>query len=86
MMKAQGKRLWSDAFSRLRHDRIAMICFVIISGYFILAILCKTGIAFPSFSVVDNSQTYQAPSVQHWFGTDIFGRDVLARAAHGTVT
>lgn len=29
------------------------------------------------------SQTLQAPSAQHWFGTDHLGRDLYARCVHG---
>lgn len=83
---AGGKSLWSDAFSRLRRDRIAMISLVVICFYLLLALACAVGIAFRSYSVVDNAVAYQAPSAEHWFGTDLFGRDVLARAAHGTIT
>ena len=81
-----GKSLWSDALSRLKRDRIAMISLAVIVGYVLLAIACGMGIAFPNYATVDNSIAYQAPSAQHWFGTDLFGRDVLARAAHGTIT
>ena len=27
---------------------------------------------------------YQAPSAQHWFGTDMYGRDILSRIIYGT--
>ena len=30
------------------------------------------------------SQALQAPSSQHWFGTDKLGRDVLSRIIYGT--
>lgn len=82
----KGKSLWSDAYSRVKRDPIAVISFLVICAYLVLAFLCAVGIAFPSYAIVDNSGAYQPPSAAHWFGTDIFGRDVLARAAHGTNT
>lgn len=81
-----GKSLWSDAFGRLRHDKLAMISLSIIIFYLVLALACALGVAFKSFDVTNNAAAYQAPSAEHLFGTDIFGRDVLARAAHGTIT
>ena len=32
----------------------------------------------------DMSKALQAPSAQHWFGTDKLGRDVLSRIIYGT--
>ncbi|MFI7067673.1 ABC transporter permease [Kribbella sp. NPDC050124] len=54
---------------------------------FLLLILCVTFIG-PLFSSVDPnkvdpSQTFLAPSAQHWFGTDSFGRDMFARVLEG---
>jgi peptide/nickel transport system permease protein len=78
--------LWQDAFRRLKKDKIAMICLVVILSYLLLALLCGLNLAFQSYALVNNDLAYQAPSWSHWFGTDIFGRDILARAAHGTLT
>lgn len=81
-----GRSLWQDAFIRLKRDKVAMICLGIIVFFLGLALLCSAGLVFTNYATVDNANTYLPPSSQHWFGTDIFGRDVLARAAHGTVT
>lgn len=78
--------LWWDAYRRLKDDKIAVISFFTICAYLILAGLCALGVIFKNFDLVDHSISYMAPSGSHLFGTDIFGRDVLARAAHGTVT
>lgn len=83
---AGGKSLWSDARKRLRKNRLAMVCLVVIIGYLVLAGLCAAGVLFSNFAQIDNANAYQAPNAEHWLGTDIFGRDVLARAAHGTIT
>jgi ABC-type dipeptide/oligopeptide/nickel transport system permease subunit len=78
--------LWWDAYHRLRHDRVGLTAFFVIVIYVCVALLCSTGMFFQGFDVVNNAIAYQPPSAVHWLGTDLFGRDVLARAAHGTIT
>jgi len=78
--------LWWDAARRLRQDRIGMISLGVILLYIVMTLACHFGLIFQNFAIVDNAIAYQPPSDAHWFGTDLFGRDVLARAAHGTIT
>ncbi|MBX3020798.1 MAG: ABC transporter permease [Bdellovibrionales bacterium] len=82
----KGRSLWADAVLRLRRDPLAMVCFTIIALYLLMSLLCATGVIFTDYNVTDNAQAYQPPSAEHWMGTDLFGRDVMARAAHGTIT
>ena len=84
--KPRRSSLGWDAFRRLRKDPIAVVSFTIIFCYLALAALCVLGFTFPDYAVVDQVHPYQTPDSAHLLGTDIFGRDVLARAAHGTIT
>jgi peptide/nickel transport system permease protein len=84
--KMKVNSLWADAARRLSRNKVGLASFVIIVGYFALALLCSAKLIFTNYATIDNAATYLAPSLEHIFGTDIFGRDVLARAAHGTIT
>ncbi len=83
---AKGRSLWQDAFRRLRHEKVAMISLAIIIAYLVMAALCAAGLLFTNYNVTDHGAAYLPPGAGHWMGTDIFGRDVMARAAHGTIT
>ncbi len=77
--------LWWDAFRRLKRSRIAVISFVVIVAYVVIALLAKFGVIFADVSVPVGAQ-YLPFSGDHPFGTDVLGRDVLGRAIHGAAT
>jgi oligopeptide transport system permease protein len=74
--------LWSDAFRRLRRNRLAFS-----SGIFII-VLALAAILVPIFSSTTYAeQNYdvvqQGPSAAHLMGTDQLGRDILVRLIFG---
>ena len=74
---------YKDSFKRLKKNKMAMVCLVVIIALSILAVFA------PFFAPYDpNLQDYaailQKPSVAHPFGTDEYGRDILSRIIYGT--
>lgn len=70
----------------MKLDGIARISLAILLGYLLMGALSLLGVIAADFDLVNNAQTYLSPSQKYWFGTDIFGRNVLSRAIHATVT
>jgi oligopeptide transport system permease protein len=77
----QGQSPWSDAWHRLRKNKLAVCggCLLIA-----LALLCFLG-PFFSQSYEDQNLDLGAtpPNTQHWLGTDTLGRDLFARILFG---
>jgi ABC-type dipeptide/oligopeptide/nickel transport system permease subunit len=75
--------LWKDAFSRLAKDKVALLSLLIVLLYAIIAILAASGLIASDWAKEVGASNLP-PSVDHWFGTDIFGRDVFAKIIRGT--
>lgn len=72
----------SDAWRRLRQNKIAVVAMVILI-LMILLVLFGPAISGYSFEEIDPTAVRQPPSAQHWFGTDKLGRDLFARVCVG---
>lgn len=82
--KKQEKKssLWLDAGSRLIKDKVALLALLIVGFYTIMAILSSMGILASGWER-EVGESYQAPSWEHFFGTDIFGRSVMDKVIKG---
>jgi peptide/nickel transport system permease protein len=68
---------------RFRRNRLAVAGFAVIIGLTLLAVFAAY--LHPQDPLAQSlTQRLQAPSGQHWLGTDDLGRDVLARLVYGT--
>jgi oligopeptide transport system permease protein len=83
---AAGHSLTRDAWLRLKKNRMAM------AGLYVtvtLSVLCFVGPsllhAWVGYDYESQDLAYgpRAPSAQHWFGTDFFGRDLFTRVLCG---
>lgn len=75
--------LWKDAFRRLARDKFALVSLVIVVVYAVVAILASMGLIASDWAKEVGASNLP-PSPEHWFGTDIFGRDVFAKVIRGT--
>ncbi len=78
--------LWKDAFRRLKSNKVAMFSLATILVYILTAVLTSLGLVGQGYDVYDSTKAYLGPSLEHWAGTDFFGRDVWGRTLHATKT
>lgn len=80
---SKGQSLWSDAWLRLRKNKMAMLSLVVLLA---IGILCFIVPALPIIldpNTQDLNNTFLPPDQNHWLGTDQSGRDLLARLLYG---
>lgn len=78
----KGVSLWDDAWLRLKKNKLAMF------GLFFLVFIIFVCIFAPlltpyGYEEQDLRLGATAPTLTHWLGTDIFGRDMLTRILYG---
>ena len=73
---------WQNAWSKMRHDPLAMAGLVFIFLMVLLAIFGPM-IQPYTYDMQDYTAINQTPNPTHWFGTDKFGRDLFVRIAYG---
>jgi len=78
----QRSSLWSDAWVKLRKNRLALLGLIVLITLCIISLLTPL-IAPYSYEEQDLMLGATPPSFAHWLGTDIFGRDMLTRIMYG---
>lgn len=73
---------WRDTYRQLRKNKFAILGFIIILFFLLLGLLAPwlTQYGYEEQVLVDR---LQAPSAEHWLGTDDVGRDIFTRIAYG---
>lgn len=78
-----GTSLWQDAFSRLKKNTLAMASAIFLLALLLVAILTPW-LAPYSYEMQNLSLGASPPSLEHWLGTDVLGRDQLTRLLYGS--
>ncbi|MGO1819891.1 MAG: ABC transporter permease [Senegalia sp. (in: firmicutes)] len=74
---------WADAWRRLKKNKLAIISMVILVIIALFAIIAPIMSDY-DYRTGDLLLTNEAPSSEHWFGTDELGRDLYVRVWKGT--
>ena len=79
----KGASLTQDAFRRLRKNKMAMAGLSILICMVVIALLTPL-IAPYEYDAQNLDLGASPPSIAHWLGTDVFGRDQLTRIMYGS--
>ncbi|GED31225.1 MULTISPECIES: ABC transporter permease [Brevibacillus] len=74
---------WQDVFRSLKKDRMAITGGIVILLFVLMAIFAPWIAPHDPYEVNLDNQ-FQKPGLEHWLGTDMFGRDVLSRIIYGS--
>lgn len=78
--KSQFKEIWK----RMKRNRIAMFGLAIFALIVFCTIFADLLVPYKVALEQNIGIRLQPPSAVHWFGTDVYGRDIFARIIHGT--
>jgi peptide/nickel transport system permease protein len=82
---AHGDSLWRKALRKFRHDRVGMWSFAVVLVYAVIAIGVVLGLWGSDWGAVTGPK-WAPVSSTYWFGTNIIGQDIFARALYSTRT
>jgi len=78
----KGESLWTDAWRRLRKNKMAVVSSFFMLFLILLAIVGPWFLPF-RYDQLNLQDVYSPPSWKHWMGTDSLGRDLFARLLIG---
>lgn len=74
----------AEVWGRLRKNKRAMVALGFLVFLLLIVIFADLIMDYDTYAIAQNAEErLQSPSAAHWFGTDIFGRDQVARVIHG---
>lgn len=73
-----------EIWNRMKRDKNCVISLTFIGLLFFVAILANFLIDESLVTTQNVAERIQGPSLVHWFGTDLYGRDIFARVVYGS--
>lgn len=81
--RADSNSTWVIAWRRFRRHRLAMVSLLVLGVFAVASILVPLFVTERQSNRINLANSLQPPSMQHPFGTDDIGRDILQRAVFG---
>jgi len=79
----ESKSLWAHAWATLLKDKMAIVCFLVVLLYCLVALFSGLGLLASDWSK-EVCSSFAAPQEDCWLGADIFGRSVIQKTIKGT--
>lgn len=79
---SSSRSYWRDVWLRLKSDKLAALGLIVIVMILMLAIFGPM-ISPYEYDAQDFMISNEPPNLAHWFGTDMFGRDLFVRVLYG---
>ena len=73
-----------EVWKRLMRDKTSILSLAFIGALILVSIFANFIIDESLVTTQNVVERIQAPSLQHWFGTDLYGRDIFARVVYGS--
>lgn len=77
-----SRTYWSDAWLRLKEDKLAVVGLCVIAVVILFAVFAPM-LSRYEYDEMDFNFSNEPPGLIHWFGCDMFGRDLFVRVAYG---
>ena len=77
-----SRTYWSDAWLRLKEDKLAVLGLCVIAVVILYAVFAPM-LSRYAYDEMDFNFSNEPPGLIHWFGCDMFGRDLFVRVAYG---
>ncbi|KLI57694.1 ABC transporter permease, partial [Brachyspira hyodysenteriae] len=81
-VKRESVTYWQDAYRRFKKNRVALISIIVIGVIAILSIIIPM-VSEYGYAQINRGVENSLPTLEHPFGTDTLGRDLLVRCMIG---
>lgn len=78
-----GRSVWGMVWFRFKKNKLAMAGLIILVLMMLAILLAPLYVDYTDVYKQRIVNKFKAPSADHWFGTDQFGRDLFARIVYG---